>query len=429
MKLGLAVTLLGISATTWAQTPAPRPTQEPVPEPDVRPAPEPVYGTATTTDWGEGQVITIDGNDSWATAYTSSSAEDFFFNYFTGGSPTDPDLQLVTEALEEMMEQRLQGGEQVSSGWGRSATIYGGYNVGASRVEGYGVIFNITESSFRFSNGEVAGIVTDELVSVIQDFLMTYGDLIDGLEPNDKITVLAKETIASTVTANTVRRSGSLMVVSPSSSNAVQLRVSVTKKDLGKLYSGTSQDDFRAKYITVERTEPTEASGNSQISIFANLLKKRFSTRELDRFVALSTPTFEYIPDLGVVFHLRGSNIGRSSVAPVIITTERFVREFSTEVADDLADEVEDELDAANEAYVEQYENFQNQLVEFVVRYGRTLNFLTPNERIIVKVTVPGCTKCDLPDRFDVVVTKDVIDDLAAGKISLEQAAKKVTIN
>ncbi|MEL6534407.1 MAG: hypothetical protein AAFQ98_03290 [Bacteroidota bacterium] len=423
MKPGLAIALIGLSTTVWAQTPAP----EPVPEPEARPTPEPaveLWGEAAAVPEWDSEAVVANGRAVW-----SNSPESIFIDFFGNYVTTDPDLQLVTEALEEMLDQGLREIVQPGQGWGRNTLSYGGHNVGASRVEGYGVIFNVTESSFRYVNGNGSGVQPPAMTDIFADFLMTYGDLIDGLEPNDKITVLAKETTESSVSANTVRGNNSFVVVSPSSSNSVQLRVSVNKKDLGKLYSGTSPEDFREKYITVERTEPTEAGGNRQLSIFANLLRKRFSTRELDRFVALSTPTFEYVSDLGVVFHLRGSNIGRSSVAPMIITTERLVREFSTEVADDLAEGVEEELEAANEAYEEQYQNFQNQLVEFVVRYGRTLSFLTPDERVIVKVSVPGCTSCDLPERFDVVVAKEVIDDLAAGKISLEQATRKVDIN
>lgn len=74
------------------------------------------------------------------------------------------------------------------------------------------------------------------------------------------------------------------------------------------------------------------------------------------------------------------------------------------------------------------YNEFKDQLRQYLVDYGRTLRSVESDKAILVSVDITSLSVQSLPDRLDLKISKSTLEDFDAGKISREEAINAVTL-
>jgi hypothetical protein len=134
------------------------------------------------------------------------------------------------------------------------------------------------------------------------------------------------------------------------------------------------------------------------------------------------------LDNFGAIFNLDASYrtnnrlFGRVSG---ITVTGTYIRTDSRDATDaEDAEEKEAEfLASVNEAYSQ----LKNNIKEYLVDYGRTVNSVKPGQYILTTVNIRGRYE-DIPERIDFQLKKSVLDQMDKGSISREEALKQVVV-
>lgn len=338
--------------------------------------------------------------------------------------PQESDLDLLEAALKELLNRNAPSSSNNIFPGGAG---FSGHSVNGSYVEGFGVIFSVQNNSLKlYRNGEAP--FQSDYESIFKEFLVDYADLIDGLQAEEEIAVVVKENTYVYSEQSNTTGSINYVYMNADQPSRVTLKVSVKKKDLSKLYGGVDRKTFMEEYITSDRTDPT-ASSNGQSTVFLRMLQKRFGMNANSQgFVMVVQPRYEYISGLGVVVHLDMSHIGVLNSSTVVLGTARLFGQVSPQAAQTVREELSEEIEAADKDFEERYAHFQMELKEFMVKYGRSLSFLDPKERLVIKVDLPRCYNCEIPSEAEFIVSKEVINDLAKGRLDISSAANMVDV-
>ena len=76
----------------------------------------------------------------------------------------------------------------------------------------------------------------------------------------------------------------------------------------------------------------------------------------------------------------------------------------------------------------ELYPKFESDLKANLIEYGRTLQSLTGEEQVVMKVRMTKCTGCGIPESIELSVKNSVLKDYSSGKITREAALAKVSL-
>jgi hypothetical protein len=74
------------------------------------------------------------------------------------------------------------------------------------------------------------------------------------------------------------------------------------------------------------------------------------------------------------------------------------------------------------------YPQFERELKENIVEYGRTVKSLSDEEQLIFNVRVTQCDACKIPSMLELSVKGSVLKDFHDGKITREAATSKMTV-
>jgi hypothetical protein len=77
----------------------------------------------------------------------------------------------------------------------------------------------------------------------------------------------------------------------------------------------------------------------------------------------------------------------------------------------------------------ELYNRFEEQLIENVLDYGRTIRSLGEGERIAIRANISRCEECGIPEVLELYLSAKLLSDYNAGKMDRDTALKKIEIN
>ncbi|MGI9542975.1 MAG: hypothetical protein ACR2MX_06920 [Cyclobacteriaceae bacterium] len=349
---------------------------------------------------------------------------------------------------EDRMRKDLEVGENVLSALLKQDSewpmkLMSGIEVEGEYMDGFGVVFNIESNSWfnlsgfrndcddcddqdghdyqykiknkgKWQGGNSRVMVIDDdsiargsqqkVREVMEEFIVDYADLIGQLKPTDRIQLKHE---SSTKGIEVFLSDGK----SYNKKGGGYLSAEILKGDISDYKSGKLNKEQLIKKIRIEESDggtKKEADLELLASIFNRLYKSDLS----ETYFVSQGPEYERINGLGIIYHMKTFSSyqeGNRFRMPTI--DERGLTE-----------------DERNELVMEIYPEFVDELKENMVVYGRTLKNLSDGESLIFKVKMTKCDGCDLPKSMEFSVKGSVLEDYDRNKISLDNAAEKVSV-
>ncbi|HMP98236.1 MAG TPA: hypothetical protein PKC24_00555 [Cyclobacteriaceae bacterium] len=347
----------------------------------------------------------------------------------------DRDLEVAGTVLGSMLSKS----RGVMLGAGRSSSSY---------VEGYGVIINVpylfTTSAFTVSRpaevrriiGNVQGIqevevevqranealaateaevrsarrlVSDStriyseerMLETIKTFLLDYADLIGQLKDSERIKVVSKSDFGVQWT-----------FTESSSISRGPLSAEIKKADLNAYKAGKINRDEALRRILVT-TSATESPTEQDLELLASIFNRLYRS-DLSKTYWMDGRTFyERMTDYGVIFNMSvysSQNMGKDKYYMPTIGA----RDLSQADRDKKVKEL--------------YPQFEKDLKDNVLEYGRMLRSLKDDEQLIFKVKITQCEACGIPSTLEVSVKASVLKEYNAGKLDKNSALAKINI-
>jgi hypothetical protein len=365
--------------------------------------------------------------------------------------------QLGAQEIDEArMNRDIKIAEDIISGLlsqeGSASRFFGNTKVSGNYINDYGVIFNIptksglwpmgikidrdddgdfiimdknTGQNYAMGSGEfdlsdMADAKDDYIQSTMETFLVDYADLIGQLKASDKIMLKSEN------------KSGGIFVVSgkkysfnfgggreeiseaccgddPSS---YVLTAEVLKENLTQYKAGSIDRDELIDLIMVEKTESVSEK-EPELELLSTIFRRLYRSDLSTTYFATREPDYDRITKFGVIYDWRiySSNTeGNKHNMPTI----------------DVYDLTSEER---NRKVEEIYPKFKEEFARHLVEYGRTLRGLEDHELLMFKIKMTECKGCSIPKSIEVSVKKSVLDAYEKQDLTLEAAAKQVSIS
>ena len=247
---------------------------------------------------------------------------------------------------------------------------------------------------------------SEKLLTAAKTFLADYGDLI-GLEPSEKILITTKSERNGNY--NFVFAGDNLNFKTPKKK---VISVEAVKGDLTQYKQGKiSREQLMAKFKVVNSELNDEAQPDLELlsTIFGRLYRSDLSKT----YFSESAPYYERMKDFGVTFYMQ-----------VYSSNETGYKRWNMPTVD-LSDVSQEERD---KKVKELYPNFEKDLKDNILEYGRTLNSLKDDELLIFDVTLTRCVGCGIPATVEFSVKAAVLKDFGTGKLTKDMALAKINV-
>lgn len=249
-----------------------------------------------------------------------------------------------------------------------------------------------------------SAVYADKLLAASKAFLADYGDLI-GLEPGERIMITTKSERGN----YNFSWSGDVNFKMPKKK---VISVEAVKSDLTQYKQGKiSREQLMAKFKVVNSELNDEAQPDLELlsTIFGRLYRSDLSKT----YFTESAPYYERMKDFGVTFYLQ-----------VYSSNESGYQKWNMPTLD-LSDLTQEERD---KKVKELYPNFEKELKDNILEYGRTLNSLKDDELLIFEVTLTKCKSCGIPSTLELSVKASVLKDFGTTKLTKDAALAKINV-
>lgn len=318
------------------------------------------------------------------------------------------------------------------------------HSVSSNYIEDFGVIFNVPgsamgsyilssdESRTRLSYLSDGVVVTEvksesetdskddesvkvqaerhkeELKEKIQSFLADYTMLLTELQEGEKV-VVRVETFggAKFVWGGDVKKS--LMV----KGNDFRYIITgeITKTDIDKLRTGNLKRE-QAMSNAIKISVSSLAEVPKDIEVLSHIFQTLYSSSNTETFWTSGNWQYDYSPEIGVIYHQRFySSMPRTREG-------KKYHDLPTVGRSEVPQEERDEI------VVNMYPDFVEGLKRNILDYARTLRSIGPDQMVMVKATLTECTGCNLPEKIEISVKGNILQDYNSGKITREKAVE-----
>lgn len=342
-----------------------------------------------------------------------------------------PKMQRDIEILKNVLRDLFYG----------ENNFFGSRSTEGIHIEGKGVMFSMAAQN-RYGNVLIADELTvideksgepkdekdvktlnqeaeDMIKRNSQDFLINYASLLSELGSDEMVMLNIDYSLLKE--KNKTYSSGAQTLYFAGSRSAGKRMVSsINAKDIEAFLSGKlSESDVRAKVTSkiIDKGNDEKPDAKILAGIFDNL----FGSVADGKFKRRGRTTYTYFDGFGLMYNLKfTSNTSRNVV---------FATTTGTLVQSENNLEEAKKREEYYKGVEEAFPDFERQLKQNILEYGRTLRSVKDNEVIIVNVDM-GSTyrKSKIPRSLQMVIPKSLINDYAKGGISLEKAADKIDI-
>ncbi|ADR21110.1 hypothetical protein MATR_12600 [Marivirga tractuosa] len=245
---------------------------------------------------------------------------------------------------------------------------------------------------------EKAAENTDNVI----DFLLDYGHLISQLKDSDKILVMEK--------GQDIRFYRDAGRVEHLKINRLSVEAKV--KDLKAFQKGEiDREEAKSRIVVNEKKEvkPLE----KDITLFQTILKRLYARDLSDTYYLNGGMPHEQIDGLGIIFYM-------DMVSSIRAENEGW--KIPTQDKENISQEERDELIKSL------YPKFEEELKNNIIEYGKNIKSLADNEQLIFKVGITKCKGCKIPETLELQVKGKTLNELNAGKLNENQAAKNIKV-
>lgn len=244
----------------------------------------------------------------------------------------------------------------------------------------------------------------DEMIEKVKIFLTDYAQLIGQLSDKEKVVVTNAQNSNGNVWMNAMTISSDL--------NSNQVSISVSAGDVRALESGKI-----SKNQLMERVEVNIRNRDDEIErdleLFSTVISRLFKEDLSKTYYTPNDMAFQKWDDLGVVYRMKVYSTMRDGEYHRIVTTGQ----------GSLTQLERDEIVKA------MYPQFLSSLKESVLDYGKMITSLEEDERVIIQVALTECRGCGIPEKIELSISNEVLQNYAADKVSRNTALEKFTLN
>jgi hypothetical protein len=256
----------------------------------------------------------------------------------------------------------------------------------------------------KIGDDSVRNSYQDKVLEAAKNFIADYGDLLTQLQPNEKIIVTNKsegENLRMTwIGSMDGAMKQSLVIVEGNKGDVNQFRQ-------GKI----SREQLLAKVKVVNSEISDELQPD--LELLSSILNRLYSRDLSKTFFADGNIYYERLKDFGALYHMQvyASNI-----------TNDDLYDMPTVRLQDLDQEARDKK------VKELYPEFEKNVKEDLLEYGRTIKSLKDDENLILEINLTQCRHCAIPSALELTIKNSVLKDYSSGKITKDAALSKITV-
>lgn len=336
---------------------------------------------------------------------------------------------------QERMDRDLKIAENILGTLSNSERgFFSSRSVESNYVPDYGVIFSLPQSSLVYTSTSKKGVVVSENNSssgytyVISDSDSGNNKGVNAEELKEEIDTQLKEQMTLFLVdyadlIGQLKSADRIMINVKNNRNHVWLsNDNVTEKNMGKTAEIAKSDLIAYKSgkatrdATIGKIKFTEVNDKMEkdLELFSSIFSRLYEPDMSSTYYASSRNiNYERLDNLGAIFSMRvySSSSDNNGKHTIRTTGERGL--------------TQDERDAkVNEMYPE----FEKNMRQNIIDYGRTIKSLKPSEMLIIKVRLTECDDCSMPKSIELSVKGSVLSDFDSGKLSRDKAMAAISI-
>lgn len=277
------------------------------------------------------------------------------------------------------------------------------YRINGSDNEGRreeGAAYQLADKSKdrkRQSLDSISREYNNRVIKASQDFILDYGDFISQLGPNERIVVTNQ---------------GDRHHFFFRSGKRTRISVEGTKSDITALKEGKITRDQALKKLTIVNTESIEVK-EPDMEMLSSIFSRLYRPDLSKTYFSEGNVYYERLKDYGTIFYMQ-----------MVSSIERDFGNFSIPTVG------LENLDqkARDKKVMELYPEFEKDLKENILEYGRSLKSLKDEEVLVFNIAMTKCTRCGIPSTLELGIKSGVLKDFAGGKLDKNTALGKFQV-
>ncbi len=256
--------------------------------------------------------------------------------------------------------------------------------------------------NYKDNSDSIRTVYNQKIIAASKTFLADYGDLISQLGADERIVI-------------TNRGEGNQRfwygydVKAP---KRTMLSIEAGKGDITQFKQGKiTRDQLMAKIKTVNTETIDEL--NPDLELLSSIFDRLYRPDLSKTYYMEGGIYYERLKDFGVIYYMRTVSSSRDDFNRHNIPTLKL-----QDVDQSTRDKKVKEL----------YPEFEKDVKENILEYGKTLRTLKDEEVLVFNITVTKCEKCSIPSSLEVSVKNSVLSEYSAGKITKDAALAKFNV-
>jgi hypothetical protein len=239
----------------------------------------------------------------------------------------------------------------------------------------------------------------NRLIKAAKDFIVDYGDLISQLGPNERIIVTNQGEGGRSWYFKGGKRT--------------HIAIEGTKSDVVAFKQGKASRDQVLAKLKVVNTETVEVK-EPDLELLSSIMNRLYRPDLSKTYFGENNIYYERLKNYGVIYYMR---VYSSS-------EDRDFKRFS------MPTQGLDDVDQAtrNKKVKELYPQFERELMENILEYGRTLKTLGDEEVLVFNVELTKCEGCGIPSSLELSIKGAVLKDFSMGKLDRAAGIAKFSI-
>lgn len=239
------------------------------------------------------------------------------------------------------------------------------------------------------------------LTEASKTFLADYSSILSQLKPEEKVII-----------TNRATDGGNRYWRFMGDEKRYFLSIEASGADIKQFQVGKlNRDQFVSKIKVVESEVMNERSQDLELltTIFDRLYQPDLSST----FFTEDNTYYERLKDYGVIYHMQ------------VYSSNQLERGYFNMPTQKLEKVTEEQR---NQKVKELYPNFEKELKENILEYGRTIKSLKPEEVLVFNVRLTKCSECGIPSMIEIVTKASVLADYLSGKLDKNGALGKMEL-
>lgn len=251
-----------------------------------------------------------------------------------------------------------------------------------------------TSKRKQLTTDSIRAVYNDRVIQAAKDFILDYGDFISQLAPDEKI-VVTNQSDRPQFYFNSGKRT--------------RISVEGTRADITALKQGKLTRDQALKKLAVVNTESVEAR-EPDMEMLSTIFTRLYRPDLSKTYFTQSNVYYERLKNYGAIYYMQ-----------MVSSEERGLNRFymPTLALDNLDQEARDRK------VTELYPEFERDIKDNMLEYGRTLKSLNDDEVLVLNISMTRCTGCGIPGTLEVSIKSSVLKAFGAGRMDKPTAMGK----